>query len=656
MPNKLTYQQALKVYNKRDPEMTCIPKKGSKDHLVILEIMKTGIDPLTATGPKPKEKEKKDTSESNKELRNRLLLIRSKLKLRATKLIKKIKKLPSGDNKTEQVAKARKLVKKMADAEKRIEKISGKVVGKPKGTTKRTTAELLNTVNKSLGLPETEKVPKSKPLEPRSAEATRLPLATKSKPLEPPTDDDTDIEIADIEIVERELTTREKKESKLRSSVISLTNQVKKLIVDVKSLPSGSSARKKKLKETREKNAELRDAETKLKKFKASKDQVKKESPTEELTFDEEEALISRGTVAEPDELDEPVPEMTKALSVFNNTDKYHFYVVGFNTKLLSTSNDYDDAYDKAIKMIDNMELKDDDRIVYAELNNTSNEEHKLSFFVSVNKMRSNKKLKQLNLYEVFVDDEYIKNNKKIEQRVIKDMVDAPRIGRLKDDEIVILSDLSHDTNTTGFSSIIKSRSKKKIPKREADKMNDRIDIVKLINRYHYYIVKDKKIVKLASSNSRKEAKSELFKTGDNLMGRNLIAVSILSVPYNLLRSSAESAISAFAGPIAIHLHQVKVGGDNFLYYTNKLSARLSVTKGYINTFGDIDPNDIKRIVKKYLLNRIASGLFAIVVLDENKNIGTKSKEKQRYSQLTDHIDIYNKTPKDIKLKLSTLV
>ena len=103
-------------------------------------------------------------------------------------------------------------------------------------------------------------------------------------------------------------------------------------------------------------------------------------------------------------------------------------------------------------------------------------------------------------------------------------------------------------------------------------------------------------------------------------------------------------------------MHQVKVGGDNFLYYTNRESASLSVTKGYVNTFGDIEPNDIKRIVRKYILNRISTGFFARVLLDESQFIGIKSKEIQRYDELTDHIDIYNKTPKDIKLILSTKV
>ena len=118
-------------------------------------------------------------------------------------------------------------------------------------------------------------------------------------------------------------------------------------------------------------------------------------------------------------------------------------------------------------------------------------------------------------------------------------------------------------------------------------------EIVNNVNKYHYYVTTQSKIIHLSSSNSKNEAKNlaleKLQPNIDNLIGKKILFIKIKSVNDEYLKSKSSDELQVIGGPILIKFEsgiiinskKIKLGSNLFViknaiafikwfpYYTN---------------------------------------------------------------------------------------
>lgn len=143
--------------------------------------------------------------------------------------------------------------------------------------------------------------------------------------------------------------------------------------------------------------------------------------------------------------------------------------------------------------------------------------------------------------------------------------------------------------------------------------------IIDLVDKYYYFIVSPKKVIKLSSSNDLNEAKKLALKKLEpkinEFIGNELIFVKI-SNTYNKFKDKDNKNIKFVKGPIAFEFITGTI--ENSKKITNKKEMgnnKYYLSKNYIKKNIDNISKNLSKVVKQYIVDRKTKTFMDISVL-----------------------------------------
>jgi len=143
-------------------------------------------------------------------------------------------------------------------------------------------------------------------------------------------------------------------------------------------------------------------------------------------------------------------------------------------------------------------------------------------------------------------------------------------------------------------------------------------DILKNVNKYHYYISSSTKTIFLSSSNDKKEARElalqKLAPNIKNLIGKNIILVSIKNVES---KYNDEDKLNIVGGPITFEIQTEIIKSENKISSGDKSKRNVYLSKKFIKKNSSDITIKLKDIINDYKNNELncQKGILCMSIL-----------------------------------------